>query len=84
MRTECREVASVPIPPTCSPPTAALAGVSFGVGAPEWATPTQVRQTFQLHSSRSVYDPGLVLVSGAGIWLVTIDAHRTISTGLPG
>ena len=65
-------------------PTASLAGVSFGVGAPELATPTQVKQTFQLRSSPRTFDPGRVPVPGTGIWLVTIDAYKTISTGLKG
>ena len=65
-------------------PTASLAGVSFGVGAPELATPTRVKQTFQLRSSPCTFDPRRVPVPGTGIWLVTIDAYRTISTGLKG
>ena len=65
-------------------PTASLAGVRFGVGAPELPTPTRVKQTFQLRSFRRMCNPGRVLVPGTGIWLVTIDAYRTISTGLKG
>ena len=67
-----------------TPPTAALSCVSFGIGSLEWATSTHVRQTYQVCAPQSVYDSGQVLVPSYPVWLVTIDAHKTVLAWIPG